>query len=414
MEKTSTLNRISWPRILSFFSGIGMMAASILTIRHFFLANFPESIFEGSFCDISAFLNCDSSAFSPISQVGGVPLGYFGLIAGALVSFGALFPSVSFERTNKSLSLLNLFGVTALCLYSIFILKSLCLFCAGYYLFSIFSFLLFMKYGIDHGQRSLILKYIRPSLKLLATFAVVTLLGAYGFTLFHSAKKEAQTGVAMRIVNQYYELPTVKSPSIISPFITAQSTEKFEDAAIQVIEYADFLCPDCLYLTQQLDRLKQEFAGKINIAFQFFPLDAQCNSVADKNKHPGACDLSFMAAYDPKKFLQIHDEIFANFGSARSPEWRQELARKYKVEEALNDAKTKELVQSIINTGTEYEKTSDRYAHGIRSTPTIILNNRMVIGTLPYEHLKAIFQALVDEHEGGKKKFIENWVPLRK
>ncbi len=62
-----------------------------------------------------------------------------------------------------------------------------------------------------------------------------------------------------------------------------------------VIEYVDFLCPDCLYLTQQLDKLKKEFEGKINIAFQFFPLDAQCNSVVDKNFHPGACELSYMA-----------------------------------------------------------------------------------------------------------------------
>ena len=43
----------------------------------------------------------------------------------------------------------------------------------------------------------------------------------------------------------------------------------------------------------------------------------------------------------------------------------------------------------------------------------MIINNRMVIGTLPYEHLKALFQALVDEKEGGRK-FLENWVPVPK
>jgi protein-disulfide isomerase len=217
----------------------------------------------------------------------------------------------------------------------------------------------------------------------------------------------------MQIVKQYYELPKVESPSFISPYMTARSSEKFEEAPIQIIEYVDFLCPDCFYLTQQLDRLKEEFTGKINIAFQFFPLDGKCNDVVDKNLHPGACDLSYMAAYDPDKFLQIHDEIFASFTSARNSEWRNELAKKYQVEDALNDETTKEIIKRIINTGREYEKTSDRYAHGIRSTPTILLNNRMIIGTLPYEHLRAICQALVEEYEGGKK-FIENWVPLRK
>ena len=112
----------------------------------------------------------------------------------------------------------------------------------------------------------------------------------------------------------------------------------------------------------------------------------------------------------PAKFLAIHDEIFANFRAARSPEWRRELAGRYGVTEAVNDPETQELLQRIIQTGAEYEKTSDRFAHGIRSTPTMIINGRMIIGTLPLEHMRSIFRALIEEHEGGKR-FIENWVP---
>jgi len=69
-------------------------------------------------------------------------------------------------------------------------------------------------------------------------------------------------------------------------------------------------------------------------------------------------------------------------------------------------------VNVIISTVREYERTSDQYDYGIRSTPTMIINSRMVIGTLPYEQMRALFQALVEEHE-GRKKFIENWVPIR-
>ncbi len=66
-------------------------------------------------------------------------------------------------------------------------------------------------------------------------------------------------------------------------------------------------------------------------------------------------------------------------------------------------------LQRMIETGKEYEKTHEEYSHGIRSTPTMIINNRMVIGTLPYEQLRAIFQALVDEAE-GEGRFMESWV----
>ena len=412
MERTSTLNSLRWPRILSFISGMGMMAASFFTIRHFFIANYPDNIFEGSFCDISAFFNCDNSAFSAIAQIMGIPIGYFGLIVGTLVALGAVFPSDKFERTNAFISFLNVLGVIVLFVYSVFFLGSMCLFCAGFYIFAVLSFVLFWLYGKCQDKSRLFSKFFQPSLKILVAAACITALGAYGMTQYHDARRDAQAAVALRIVKQFRELPVVGNPSFISPYWTVRSTDNFEDAPIQLIEYSDFLCSDCLFLTQQLDRLKEEFAGKINIAFQFFPLDSQCNAVVEKNLYPGSCELSYIAAYDPARFIEIHDEIFANFNNARNPEWRQELARRYGAEEALSDPVTQDIVQTIINTGMEYAKTSDRYVYGIRSTPTIIINGRMIIGTLPYEQMRAVFQDLVEEYE-GRKEFIEYWVPQK-
>ncbi len=412
-RRTLTLDGLRLRRFLSFIAGTGMIAASVMTIDHFFKANYPKTIFAGSFCDISAFFNCDSSAFSAISQVMGVPLGFFGMFMGALVVLGTIFPSESFERTNKSLSLLNVFGVVSLFLYSVLVLGSLCLLCSGFYLFSIFNFILFWVYGIDHETKNIVRRWVRPSVKLIVVFGLIALAGAYGMIQYHDARKEAQTGTAVNIVKQFYELPKVASPSFLSPYWAVKSTDRFEDAAIQVIEYTDFLCPDCLYLSQQLAKLKQEFAGKINVAIQFFPLDGSCNTVVPEkaNLHPGACEMTYIAAGNPASFAEIHDEIWANFSSRRDPAWRAALAQKYGTEAAAGDAALRDLVKKIIDTGAEYEKTSEKYSHGIRSTPTMIINNRMIIGTLPYDHLKAIFQALVEEHEGGPKKFIENWMP---
>ncbi len=189
-----------------------------------------------------------------------------------------------------------------------------------------------------------------------------------------------------------------------------KATERFEEAPIRIVAYEDLLCPDCKLLSDQLARLEEEFRGQINLAFQFFPLEAACNQVVSKDLHPGACELAYMAAYDPAKFKAIHDEVFANIRSARDPAWREALAKKHGVEAARTDQHTRDLVQRILLTGAEYGQTSERYAHGIRSTPTLIINGRMVIGTLPYDQLRALFQALVDEsreHTG----FLEHWVP---
>ncbi len=414
---TLTLGGWKIRRILSFIAGLGMIVASVMTIRHFFMANYPKTIFAGSFCDISAFFNCDSSAFSSISQIMGIPLGFFGMFMGALTVLGTIFPSEAFERTNKSLSLANVAGVVTLFLYSVLHLGSLCLLCSGFYLFSILSFVLFALYGIDREVRNPVRRWVRPSIKLLAVFAVVAAAGAYGMIEYHNARKAAQTGTSVNIVKQFFGLPKVASPSFLSPYWSVKSTDTFEEAAIQVIEYTDFMCPDCLYLSQQLEKLKVEFAGKMNVAIQFFPLDGACNTVVPEkaNLHPGACELTYLAAGNPARFAEMHDEIWANFSSRKDPAWRAALAKKYGTEGAAGDPALKDLVKRIIDTGAEYEKTSEKFSHGIRSTPTMIINNRMIIGTLPYDHLKAIFQALVEEHEGGPKTFIENWVePVRK
>jgi len=409
MDKTLTLGGITVPRILSFVSGLGMMVASAMTIQHYFAANFPETIFEGSFCDLNAFFNCDSSAFSNISQLGGVPLGYFGLFVGGLVSLGAAFPSPAFERTNKSLSLLNVLGVVTLLSYTVFFLGSLCLLCSGFYLFSIVSFVLFWRYGIDGEKKGFFRRWLRPSVLHLSAYTVILAAGAYGFMVFHDAKEDAQTGgVASRIVDQYFSLPEVALPSVLSPFWSIRSTEEFADAPVRIVEYADLLCPDCRFLADQLHQLDEEFPGKINVIFQPFPLEGICNDVVEKDLHQGACEMTYMATYDPAKFKDIHDEIWASWPEPRKPEWRQALAQRYGVEEAVSDPETQALVHTLIQTGKEYEKTSDQFSYGIRSTPTMILNGRMVIGTLPYEQMKAIVEAILQQAEEGQR-FMEAW-----
>lgn len=250
----------------------------------------------------------------------------------------------------------------------------------------------------------------RLSLKILFTIALIIVLISFGMIESCKVRKKTDQEEYEKIVHQFFKLPVKGNPSFISPFWTARSTEDFEKAPIHIVEYADFLCPDCLYLEQQLRKLKKEFAGKINIAFQFFPLEGKCNNVVDKDRHPGACELSYYAAADPRKFKAIHDEIFDHFDLARTrAEWRKDLAKRYGVRGLAQETSVREMVDRIINTGREYEKTSDQYEYGIRSTPTMIINGRMVIGTFPYKQMQALFQALVEQHEDGKE-FMENWV----
>ena len=409
MANSVTLQAWSLPRALSLVAGVGMAVFSALTLEHFFAANYPVSIFEGSFCDISAFFNCDSSAYSSISAVGGVPIGWFGMALGGLFALGALVPSEPLERTNAALSALNVLGVVALLLYSVLVLGSLCLLCTGFYLFSFLAFGLFWRIRPEGG---VVARWLRPSPAHLLAFASLALAGAWGVREYHSVRKDAQVGgVASRVVSQFYSLPTVPWPSEISSFWSVRGSDDFEGVPVRVVEYGDPLCIDCKLLHEQLGRLAAEFAGRINVAYQFFPLEAACNDVVEKDKHPGACELSYMLAGAGDDFAELLDEVYENMRAAEAPEWRTAFAGRHDLVGAVQDPAVRARVHRLMRTGVEYEATHPQFPHGIRSTPTMIVNNRMIIGTLPYDQLRAIFLALVDEHERQGASFIEGWEP---
>ncbi|MBT8479484.1 MAG: hypothetical protein KJO06_11240, partial [Gemmatimonadetes bacterium] len=214
MNPSLTLEGWTWKRAASLVAGTGMVLASYMTIRHFFAANYPESIWQGSFCDISAFFNCDSSAYSSIAEIGGVPIGVFGAIVGGLVVLGALLPSAPLERTNKSIALINGVGVVTLALYSVFVLGSLCLLCTGFYVASLLSLFLFWRYGIDRDAGGFVARWLRPSTAVLLVLSLFTVTQAWAAVRYHEAKRDAQSGgVAARVVKQYFALPEVAWPS---------------------------------------------------------------------------------------------------------------------------------------------------------------------------------------------------------
>jgi uncharacterized membrane protein len=411
MDRSLTLRGWTLTRALSLLLGTGMAVVAALTIEHFFAVRFPDSLAAAAACEADSFFRCGDSANAPIAAVFGVPIGLFGFMVGGLLVLGTLLPSPPLERTNRSIAYLNVILAVALVVYSIVGLRSLCLLCTSYSVLALASAGLFWKAGIDSGDPDPVQRTLSASPMHLVAFAGATLVAAWMMGLYHGARRGADAGTATtQVVSQFLALEKGAEPSAISPFWVMRSTERFEDAPIRVIEYSDFLCSDCRYLSEQVHLIEREFAGRINWAFQFFPLEAACNDIVDKDKHPGACDLAYIAAFRPDRFRDVHDEIFENFALARDAHWRRDLARRYDAEAALTDPATIETVHRLIRTGAEYERTSAQYDYGIRSTPTLIINGRMLIGTLPHAQLRAILQAVLDEETGRGRGFMENWV----
>lgn len=406
MQRGVTLTGWTAPRLVSGVLGGGMMLAAAVSVQVYHAGRFPSAVAVESWCRGDGLLACDAAVLSSVGAPLGVPIGWAGVMLGAALLLGAVLPSLLLERTNRALLMANAVAVTALFFYATLVLNTVCGVCVVYGVLSLAAAALFVRFRDDEAGSAFV-----PAPAHLAIAGVLLVAGGWGVAQYgRTAQGMEDTVAGMRAVAHFYSLPQVPWPSEISPFRTYSAADAFEGAAIRIVEYADPLCIDCRVLHEQLKQLEPEFRGHINLAYQFFPLEAACNDVVDKDKHPGSCELSYMAAYDPARFRLIHDEIVDNMDAAKDRGWQRELARRHGLEAALTDTAVHALVHRLIRTGTEYEQTSDRYAHGIRSTPTMIINNRMIIGTMPTDQLRAIFRALVDEHENGGGRFMEGWL----
>lgn len=378
MEKNKglTLNGMTGLNFLFIFISVAMIGVSIYLTVHYYNTLYPTQLGGESLCNLSSFFNCDSSTYSKAAAVAGVPTSFFGIIVGLLFLFSSLMPSQALEKTCSAVAKYNFIGCVILFIYSLVGLGSLCPFCTAYYVLSGGAFFLFWKHGLDSWV---------PDLKVSAVWAVILIAGSVFMHQNTSAKEDTRSKLNASIVQQYNSLGTLGDPTVESPYKIHMATEKFADAPIRITVFSDFECPFCKVVADQMPELIRRYPNQINIQYSFYPLDNKCNSNVKGRFHESACDAAMLAACDEKKFLAVHDDIFANQDKLKAGVLT-ELAKKHGLENCINNEEMKNKVITAINTATQFN---------LKSTPTIILNGKKIEGTIPSGQFFAIFNEIL-------------------
>ncbi|MFZ4714748.1 MAG: thioredoxin domain-containing protein [Bacteriovoracaceae bacterium] len=379
-KKSLTQNGLNLSHTFLILIALTMIGTCIYLTKHYFDLHFATADLteSSSLCNINSFFTCDSATLSKMSNIAGVPIAFFGMMLGVSFLLGSIFPSETFERTNKGLAIANGIGCALLFIFSLAVLKTLCPFCTFYYVLSWLSLFLFIRFGI---QGSLI-----PDIKIISLLGVITLVGAF---LFYNKSKELtvkKNALSNSVIDQFYKLPNLGLPAIESPFTLAKAAD-FGKAPLNVMIYSDFQCPYCKLVHEIWNKLAQHYAGKINIHYYFYPLDMNCNAKMTRPMHQFACQASYIAACSPN-FKEAHDDLFKNQDNL-SNAWLDEKIKSLKIEACVKDPATKEKVVQVLTTGEKFN---------IQSTPTIILNGVKIEGSLPEAQFIGLMDEIVRRH----------------
>lgn len=378
-ERGLTLQGMTFPNTFHIIISVCMVAVSAYLTHYFFETHFPTGIGSvGSLCDLGQFWNCGGATFSAISNIYGVPISFFGIIIGFSNIVGTIFPSEKMEKTLAFISTLNIIGCIGLFIFSIIGLGSLCPLCTVYYILSLGSFLLFLKYGR---------KELSPSLTHLGLIGLFTFIGAFAFGQHYQEKEKKQKKVLVQIVKQYFDLKNYGDPNQESPYKLVKTDKAFADHPIRISIFSDFQCPFCKMVNEQFSKLEHQYKDKIAVQYLFFPLDSECNINVRNRMHPYACKAAYLAACSPDKFKEVHDEIFAN-QRVIDKDFLQGLEEKYQLEGCMENPEIKKKVVNIIAESMKYN---------IQSTPSLIINGRKIEGSVPSDQMRAILNAIIKE-----------------
>ena len=157
------------------------------------------------------------------------------------------------------------------------------------------------------------------------------------------------------------------------------------DAPVTIVEFTDYQCPFCaLHSQDNFPRLLREFQGQVRYVVLNFPITSI---------HPGADQAGQAAecAAAQGKFWVYHDMLFRNQASQHT-EGLREMAR-----EAGLDGGT---FDSCLDSSAQVQRVSQDFQegrnHGVRATPTFFINDRMVVGFLPYEDFKSLVSQAIE------------------
>ena len=148
------------------------------------------------------------------------------------------------------------------------------------------------------------------------------------------------------------------------------------NAPVTLLEYADYECPYCQQIQPVIEKLEQEYKGRLAFAYKDFPLPMHPN--AEKAAEASRC------AGQQGKYWEYHDQLTTTKQLDMAA--LKNHARVLKLDTAAFDT----CLDSGQMAETVKAQALEAQTLGVQGTPTFFVNGRYVTGTVGYENLRAV------------------------
>ncbi|HKR59749.1 MAG TPA: thioredoxin domain-containing protein [Pyrinomonadaceae bacterium] len=151
-----------------------------------------------------------------------------------------------------------------------------------------------------------------------------------------------------------------------------------KDSLITIVEFADFQCPYCREAQRVLKRVLQEYKGEVRLVFKHLPLDSHSQAF-------DAARAAFCAA-EQDRFWEYQEALFG--ASTLNTAALEKTAQELKLElPAFKGCLAADYSHDAV---TRDKRDANRW--GINSTPTFLVNGKMVQGAIDFDNFKSLIE----------------------
>ncbi len=147
-------------------------------------------------------------------------------------------------------------------------------------------------------------------------------------------------------------------------------------AEINLVEFGDFTCGHCAMLAPDIKKLLELYPGKINFVFKHYP--------TDQNKDAPRAALAAECARSQGKFMEYHDLLFQGAGMG------YEKLKSYATQLQMDLTNFTACMEKFIPLDKIESDIKDGRLNGVRGTPTLFINERMIEGLQPLSMLNIL------------------------
>jgi protein-disulfide isomerase len=168
-----------------------------------------------------------------------------------------------------------------------------------------------------------------------------------------------------------------------------QPSKGVQTAAVTIVEFTDYQCPSCAATASVLEKLLNEYNGKVRLVVRDFPLEQHTDAFKAAEAAEGARE---QGKYWEYIAVLMRNQSALGTDQLKTYASQLSLDRK-RFDEALDTGKFADKVQRDLRDGIKY---------GVAATPTIFVNGRPVANR-EYETLKAAIDATLKQKETARK-----------